>query len=304
MLKENNTPDLVVCGSIALDDIKTPFGEVKCAIGGSAIYASIAASLFAHPGIVSVIGEDFPKKNLKLLKSKGISLEGITLKGKNLRWGCRYEFDMSEAKTLKTELNSLAGYKPEVPLEYQKTKFLFLGNIDPVVQKAVAEKCQNAFVILDTMNYWIKDHNKALRSVIELADVVVLNDAEARQFCSQVNLVKAAKEILRLGPKFVIIKKGEHGALLFSDNEHFSAPGYPLEEVRDPTGAGDSFAGALTGYLAKVGKADFKTIRKGMIYASAVASFCTEEFSIGRLTKLNNLLIEERYEQFKKIREF
>lgn len=301
---QNKKIDLVVCGSIGLDDIKTPFGSVKSVPGGSAIYASLAASCFAGPAIVSVVGKDFSRSYLNRLKKKGIDLEGLSTAQKTFRWKGYYEFDMNEAKTLKTELNSLARYNPTVPESYKDVKFLFLSNIDPEVQIKVAQKCQKAFVVLDTMNFWIQSAKLKLTQAIKMADLVVLNDAEARQYTKEVNLVKAAKKILKMGPKYVVIKKGEHGALLFSDGKHFSAPGYPLETAKDPTGAGDSFAGALTGYLASRGKTDEKTMRKAVIYASAVASYTTEDFSINKLITLNKNKIEERYGIFQEIRRF
>lgn len=296
--------DLVVCGSASLDNIKTPFGEVKSVLGGSAIYASIAASHFARTGMLSIVGKDFNSNALKELERKGIDLTGLSQKGKTFKWGGLYEFDMNEAKTIKTELNALADYKPEVPPEYLSAKYLFLANLDPDTQIEVARLFPKAFIILDTMNYWIQNKRKPLLEAIKAADLFVLNEGEARELCQEVNLVKAAKVILRLGPKYVIIKKGEHGALLFSNNKHFSAAGYPLEDVKDPTGAGDSFAGALSGYLAKHGKKDEKTIRRAIVCASAVASFTTEDFSVKKLIKITNKDIEERYDNFKKIRKF
>lgn len=300
----NKKTDLVVLGTIALDDIKTPFGSVSSVPGGSAAYAAIAASHFAIPGVISIIGKDFPEAQLKKLKGCGINLEGLSKAGKTFRWSGFYEFDMNEAKTLETKLNSIENYTPEIPLSYQSTKFLLLSNIDPEVQIKVAASCLKAFVVLDTMNYWIKHSRKKLIEAMKMADLIVLNDAEARQFSAEINLVKAAKAILSLGPKYVVIKKGEHGALLFTAKSHFSAPGYPLEEAKDPTGAGDSFAGALTGYLAAQGKTDEKTLRKAVIYGSVIASFCTEDFSINKLIKLDKKLIEERYATFQEIRSF
>jgi len=272
--------------------------------GGSATYAAIAASHFAVPGVISIAGKDFPPAQLVKLKSRGINLEGLSKADKTFRWKGYYEFDMNEAKTLETKLNSIENYAPEIPLAYQSTKFLLLSNIDPKVQIKVAASCLKAFVVLDTMNYWIKHSRKKLTEAMKMADLIVLNDAEARQFSVEVNLVKAAKAILRMGPKYVVIKKGEHGALLFSEGKHFSAPAYPLEEAKDPTGAGDSFAGTLTAYLASQGKTDEKTVRKAIISASSVASYCTEDFSINKLIKLNKKLIEERYDIFKEIRKF
>lgn len=302
--KSRPNPELVVCGSISLDSIKTPFGKVASVIGGSAIYASLAASSFSRVGIISVAGKDFPASALDLLKSKKIDLEGLTIKEKTLRWKCLYEFDMSEAITLETELNSLLGYVPNIPDRYTESKIVLLANMDPVIQKLVAKKCNKAFLITDTMNYWIKNRKSELESMIKVSDAIVLNDGEARQFCGKINLIKCAKDLLRIGAKYVIIKKGEHGALLFSKTNHFSAPGYPLEEVRDPTGAGDSFAGALSGYLSQGDEINWKAMCKAVIFGSAVASFCTEDFSVNKLLALNNKIIEERYGEFKKIREF
>jgi ribokinase len=300
----NNKTDLVICGSIGLDDIKTPLGEVTSVPGGSAIYAAIAASHFARPGIVSVVGKDFPQEELANLKGRGIDLEGLTVSGKTFRWGGLYEFDMSEAKTILTELNSMSGYEPKVPISYRDTKFLLLANIDPAVQIIAASACSKAFVVLDTMNYWIKNQKEKLIKAVKMADLVVLNEAEARQFSGEINLIKAAKMILRFGPEYVVIKKGEHGALLFSDGKYFSAPGFPLDEVKDPTGAGDSFAGTLIGYLASTGETSEKNLRKGIIYASTVASYCTEDFSTKKLCELNKKIIEERYAIFQEIRKF
>lgn len=310
-MAKKNTPskngckvDLVVLGSIGLDDVKTPFGHVRSALGGSAIYSSVSASCFAKPGIIGVVGNDFPLKDLKMLHKRTIDTSGLKRSGKTFRWKGFYEFDMNEAKTLKTELNSMANYNPTVPEDIAKTKFLFLGNFDPEAQEKVAKACSKAFIVLDTMNFWIENKRKQLARAIKLADVVVLNEAEAREYCKEVNLIKAAHSILKSGPKYVIIKKGEHGALLFSKNSHFSAPGFPLESLKDPTGAGDSFAGALTGYIASKGKIDEKTMRKAVIFGSVIASFCTEDFSINKLIKLNKKLIEERYAIFQEIRKF
>jgi len=302
--KSGGKVDLVVLGSIGLDDVKTPFGRVKSALGGSAIYSAVAASCFAKPGIIGIVGNDFPSKDLKMLEERKINTSGIEKNGKTFRWEGLYEFNMNEAQTLKTELNSMANYNPSVPEDYTKTKFLFLGNFDPGAQEKVAKTCPGAFIVLDTMNFWIENKRRQLERTMNLADVVVLNDAEAREFCKEVNLVKAAHKILKIGPKYVIIKKGEHGALLFSKNNHFSAPGYPLDSLKDPTGAGDSFAGALTGYLAQANKTDEKTMRKAVIFGSVIASFCTEDFSINKVIKLNKKLIKERYAIFQEIRKF
>jgi ribokinase len=296
--------DLVIYGSIGLDDVKTPFGKVQSALGGSASYSSIAASYFTKAGILAVIGADFPKEFADVFIKKHIDLTGLTIEGKTFRWEGLYEFDMNEAKTMRVELNALANYRPEVPKEYLDAKYLFLANGDPGSQIEVAEQFKKAFIVIDTMNFWIDTKKDTVLNALKYADLVVLNDAEARQLCQETNLVKAAKTILKNGTKYVIIKKGEHGALFFSKNSCFNAPAYPLEDLKDPTGAGDTFAGALIGYLAHIGKTDEKTIRKAVIYGSALASFTAEDFSIRRLVNLTKQQIEKRYDEFKEIRKF
>lgn len=298
------TIDLVVCGTIGLDDIDTPFGSVTQALGGSASYSAIAASYFACPGMVSIAGTDLPTKYLELFRSKRIDLAGVTVTGKNFRWSGSYAFDLAEATTHKTELHGLKTFKPILPASYQATKVLLLANIDPTVQIQVAKQLSNAFTILDTMNFWIERKRSELLRAIKLTNVLVLNDAEARQLCGELNLVKAAKQLLTLGPSSIIIKQGEHGALLVSAHGWFSAPGYPLEVIKDPTGAGDSFAGALAGYLAKRSVFDEITLRKAVIYGSALASFCVEDFSVGGTAQLTKSAMRERYHAFKQLRSF
>lgn len=297
--------DLVIIGSIGLDDIKTPFGKVSSVLGGSIVYASLAASYFSKPGIVGIVGRDMPKNYLKILERKEIDLTGLSFGRKTFRWSGFYEYDMNEAKTLKTQLNSFAHFKPILPTEYLNARYILLGNIDPELQlKVLNQAINNPFVLIDSMNFWIEHKKEALLKVIKKSDLVLLNDGEARQLFETPNLVKAAKKLLDLGPAYVVIKKGEHGALLFSQDNHFSAPGYPLEEVKDPTGAGDSFAGGLIGYLSKSDKIEELTIRKGIIYGSAIASFCAEGLGIENLKNIKLKDIEERYEIFRKIREF
>ncbi|MAG15988.1 sugar kinase [Candidatus Woesearchaeota archaeon] len=294
--------DIVIVGSVALDTVKTPFGEVKEVLGGAATYSSYAASFFSKPGIVAVVGEDFPSEHLDLLKGKEIDLNGVKKEGKTFRWQGRYEYDMNEAKTLKTELNSFENFEPELPEEYKKTKYVFLANINPELQLQVLEQIeQPEIVMLDTMNLWIQTKKEQLLEVIKKVNVLLMNDSEARQLFETPSLVKAASSALKLGPKHVIIKKGEHGALLFTNNSHFNAPGYPLEVIKDPTGCGDSFAGALIGYLAKSG---LDEIRKAIIYGSVVASFNAEDFSLNRLKQISNEDVYSRYKEFEKMREF
>ncbi|MBI2550468.1 sugar kinase [Candidatus Woesearchaeota archaeon] len=302
--------NLVIVGSVALDTVKTPFGQVKDALGGAATYASYSASFFTKPaitGIVGIVGKDFPNQHLQLLQQRSISTEGVKVdnKGKTFRWEGYYEYDMNEAKTVKTELGVFADFKPQLPGSYEDAEYVFLANIDPELQMEVLRQVRKPkLTLLDTMNYWINNKRSQLLEVIKNVDVLLLNDGEARQLFETPSLVKAAAAALKLGPRFIIIKKGEHGALLFSEGSHFSAPGYPLENIRDPTGCGDSFAGALIGYLAKNGTSNEKDIRKAIIYGSVVASFNAEDFSLERLRRLTYAEIEKRYGEFKRIREF
>lgn len=300
-------PNLVIVGSVALDSVKTPFGEVKDALGGAAVYSSYASSFFAQPGIVGVVGSDFPEQHLQLLQQKGIDVSGIEVskKGKTFRWEGYYEYDMNDAKTVRTELGVFASFQPKLPESFRSTDYVFLANIDPELQLKVLQQVKKPkLTLLDTMNYWISNKKRQLLEVVSKVDVLLLNDGEARQLFETPNLVKAAAAALELGPKFVIIKKGEHGALLFSDGNHFSAPSYPLEAIKDPTGCGDSFAGALIGYLAGRDSASEKDIRKAIIYGSVVASFNAEDFSLERMKRLTVGEIEKRYSEFEKIREF
>jgi len=295
--------NLVISGTIGLDDIETPFGKAEGTLGGSGVYAALAASHFTDAGVVSVAGTDLSSKHQKILNR--VDTAGVTKVGKTFHWSGFYEFDMNEAQTRQTDLNSLAGYKPVVPEDYKKAKYLFLANIDPEIQlEVLAQMTSRPFVVLDTMNYWIASKKEILKSVIAKVNILVMNEGEARQFCDTPNLIKAGRQLLDLGPNFVIIKKGEHGALLFGHNAFFSAPGYPLEEVKDPTGCGDSFAGGLIGYLAKTGDTSEANIRKGIIYGSIIASFCAEEFGLNYLNKINTTDIKERYEFCEKIRRF
>jgi len=297
--------DPVIIGSIALDSIETPFGKVENTLGGSATYASIASSFFSKPGILSIIGKDFPKRHIEFLNKRGIDTKGISMGNKTFRWKGFYEFDMNEAKTLKTELNALESYKVEVPKHYKEAEYVFLANIDPELQLDVINNIKNPkLIVMDTMNFWIEHKKKQLLKTIDRADILVLNDGEARQLFNTPNLVKAANSALKMHTKAVIIKKGEHGALLFTDSKHFSAPGYPLEKIKDPTGCGDVFGGGLTGYLAKTRDLDDKNIRKAIIYGSILASYNAEGFGIEKLRTIKHEDINERYKEFEDIREF
>lgn len=288
--------DIVIVGSIALDTIETPFGSVADTLGGAATYSSIAASFFSHPGIVAVVGEDF--NHMDVFHSKGISTTGIEIaKGKTFRWSGYYEFDMNQAHTIETQLNVFENFSPQMPDDYKKVKNLFLANIDPSLQLDVLEQMTPKLVVADTMNYWIKNKREQLLEVIKKSNVFLLNDGEARQLINTTNLITAGKKVLAMGLDAVIIKKGEHGVLLFTDSTTFVLPGYPLENVRDPTGAGDSFAGAFCGYLSKNGFNE-EQLRKAIVYGSAVASFNVEDFSLNRLKNITLRDIEARYKEF------
>ena len=274
-------------------------------MGGSATYASFAASLFSKPALISVVGNDFPKNHIELMKKRKMDVNGLKVTGKTFHWDGFYEYDMNEAKTRKTELNSLEHFKVEVPEKHKKIKYIFLANIDPEQQLETLRQVNKPdFVVLDTMNFWINNKKKYLMEAVKRSDVLLLNDGEARQLFNTVNLVKAASAALKLGPKAVIIKKGEHGALLFTKNKHFSAPGYPLENIKDPTGCGDSFGGAFIGYLAKTKDLNEKNFRKAIVYGSVVASYNAEDFGLNRLKKLRINDIEKRYREMRDIREF
>ncbi|HLC47291.1 MAG TPA: PfkB family carbohydrate kinase [Candidatus Nanoarchaeia archaeon] len=297
--------DTLIIGTIGLDTIETPFGKVEEVLGGSGTYASFAASFFSKPALVSIVGTDFPKHHEAMLIMRGINLSGLQRTGKTFRWEGMYEFDMNEAKTLKTELNSLLDFKPSLPEEFKDIPYLFLANVDPDIQLAILQQMKSRkFTVLDTMNYWISSKKEKLLEVIKNVDLLLLNDGEARQLFGTVNLVHAAKQALALGPQYVIIKKGEHGALLFSDGKHFNAPGYPLEVIKDPTGCGDTFGGSLIGHIARTKDTSENNIRKAIIYGSAIASFNAEGFSLQRLSSLTPEELERRFHEFRTIREF
>jgi len=301
--------DVIFAGTIGLDDIETPFGKVKEVLGGSGVYSAYAASFFAKPGIVSIAGEDLPAEHIRALESRGISLKGVERKGRNFRWEGFYEFDMNEAKTLRTELNVLTEFDPKLPEEYRKARYIFLANVDPDIQLKVLKQIEKPeFVVMDTMNFWIEHKREEIIKVMKKADVIVLNDGEARQLFNTVNLIQAANEALKYAKKAVVIKKGEHGALLFVKEDgkirHFNAPGYPLENVKDPTGCGDSFGGGFIGFIAKTKDHSDANLRKAVIYGSVIASFNAEDFSLNRQKKLTKEEIEKRFSEMKEIREF
>lgn len=297
---------ILVVGSVALDTVKTPFGERKDALGGSATYFSYAASFFTTVRLVGVVGKDFPKEHVELLKSRKIDTAGLEVgNGKTFRWSGKYEFDLNEAQTLDTKLNVFEAFRPKIPDAYKKTPYVFLANINPELQLQVLEQvAKPKLVACDTMNLWIKTKKPALLRLLSKVDILILNDGEARMLTEMPSLVKAAREIASYGPKYVVIKKGEHGSLLLHDGKYFVAPAFPLEEVFDPTGAGDTFAGGFMGYLAKVDKVSESTLRQAMIYGSVMASYNVEEFSLDRLVTLSQKEIETRYKQFQELCRF
>lgn len=297
---------VLVVGTLGIDTVETPFGREDDILGGSATYASLSASFFTQPGIVSVIGSDFPEDYIKLLEKNKINTEGIQkLPGKTFRWTGSYKDDLNMATTIKTELNVLEEFKAIVPKSYRKIKYLLLGNIDPELQlKVIKQMDKPKLIVGDTMNFWIAYKNEELKKTLKYLDILVINDAEARQLANEPNLIKAAGIIRKMGPKILIIKKGEHGALMISEKTHFSASAYPLEEIFDPTGAGDSFAGGLVGYLASTDDISEPNIRRAIIYGSVMASFNVEDFSIRKLLKLKSNDILKRYKSFHKFSNF
>jgi len=301
------TPPVLIVGSMALDSVRTPAGEVQDALGGAADYASIAASFFAPVQLVGVVGDDFPQEHLDFLASRGIDLGGVQIipSGKTFRWAGYYDFDLNVAHTLDTQLNVFADFAPSLPPAFKDAPYVFLANIDPDLQLQVVKQVQKPkLTVCDTMNFWIEGKPDALRALLGHVDIAFMNDAEARQLTGQMSVVKAAKALQKLGPKTVIIKKGEHGALLFHGEEHFAAPSYPLEDIADPTGAGDSFAGGFIGYVASQDDISMATLRKAVVYGSVMASYNVEDFSLNRMRTLTPEDIAARYRAFQEIAHF
>lgn len=298
---------ILVAGSVALDSIQTPFGKKKDILGGSATFFSITASFFNKVNIVAAVGEDFPKKYIALLENRNIGLEGLEIKKgqKTFRWSGKYEYDLNAAHTIATHLNVFKDFDPKVPVSLRRPKVLFLANIDPDLQLNVLKQvARPELVACDSMNYWIETKKKSLMRLLKHVDIFLLNDGEARLLTGEPNLLKAAKKVLSYGPKAVVVKKGEHGVIYFSRMSHFISPAYLLETVRDPTGAGDTFAGGMIGYLSKVKKIDSLAICRGIAYGSILASFTVEDFSVDRLQKISMRNIRRRYEHFKQITRF
>jgi sugar/nucleoside kinase (ribokinase family) len=297
---------ILVVGSVAFDSVETPFGKMDNVLGGSATYFSTSASFFTDVNLVGVVGDDFPKEHMDFLASRNIDLRGLSREqGKTFHWKGRYGYDLNEAQTLETHLNVFETFRPRVPEEYRDAEYLILANIDPELQMEVLSQVRKPRVIAcDTMNFWISSKPEALKKVIERVDFFIINEGEARQLSGEANLVKAARKILGFGAKNLIIKRGEYGVLLFAGDSIFAAPAYPLEEVFDPTGAGDTFAGGFMGYLANTGDLSAEGIRKAIVFGSVMASFNVEDFSLNRLKRLTYEEIEDRYKQFRQMTHF
>lgn len=300
---------LITVGTMAFDAIETPFGKADKIVGGSATYVAYAASNFIKPvQQISIVGYDFPKEEMEELKKRGVQLEGVEIvpDKKSFFWSGRYHEDMNSRDTLVTDLNVLADFNPKVPDSYQGAEFLMLGNLSPNIQLSVIKqlKTRPKLIVMDTMNFWMEIAMDDLKEVLKHVDMLLVNDAEARQLSGQFSLVKAAKTIMAMGPKYLIIKKGEHGALLFDNDSVFFAPALPLEEVFDPTGAGDTFAGGFIGHLAKTGDVSFENMKRAIIVGSAMASFCVEKFGATRLKEINKSDINNRIQEFKDLVSF
>lgn len=299
---------LVIVGTVAFDAIETPFGKTDKILGGAATYIGLAASQFKVDGaIVSIVGGDFPKEDLKMLADKGMDISGLEVveDGKTFFWSGKYHNDMNTRDTLITDLNVLADFNPKVPEAYHDAEVVMLGNLHPLVQLGVIEQMDSPkLIVLDTMNFWMDSALDELKQVIAKVDIITINDEEARQLSGEYSLVKAAHKIMEMGPEYVVIKKGEHGALLFGDDDVFFAPAMPLREVFDPTGAGDTFAGGFAGYLARTGNYSYDNMKNAVINGSALASFCVEKFGPERLLTLTNKDVHQRIQQFKSLTQF
>src|SRR5512145_2420578 len=297
---------LLVVGSVALDTLETPFGRRADVLGGSASYFASCASFFLPTRVVAVVGEDFPAEHVDFLSSRGIDLAGLVRRpGRTFRWSGRYEFDLNTAHTLDTQLNVFADFKPELPEHFRDSAYVFLGNIDPDLQRQVLDQVRAPrFVACDTMNFWISSRRESLLRTLKRVDLLFVNDAEARQLAEEHNVVKAARRILSFGPKAVVVKRGEYGSLFFSGEEVFATCAVPLASVFDPTGAGDSFAGGFMGYLARNGRLDHGSMRRAIVLGSVLASFTVERFSLDRLRDLAPEEIRARYSEARRLAHF
>ncbi len=297
---------ILAVGSVAFDTLKTPFGEVDKILGGALSHFSLAASFFTNVGMVAVVGEDFTDKEREVFEGRSIDLAGLqTAPGKTFRWGAEYGYDLNERTTLFTELNVFENFKPTIPDDYRTSDFVFLGNIHPTLQVDVVGQVKSPKLIAaDTMNYWIEGTPDELRQMLERVDVLLINDSETRQLSEEYNLVRAAEKIHAMGPKTLVVKRGEHGVLLFNESHRFAAPAYPLETVFDPTGAGDTFAGGFLGYLASQESLTDDALRQAIIFGSALGSFCVEDFGTRRLESISRADVDDRYREFKKLTHF
>ena len=298
--------NLLVVGSMAFDTVRTPFGEANDVLGGSATYFSTSASFFTDVDLIAVVGEDFPEEHLAFLRSRGVNLDGLERRdGQTFRWKGEYTYQLNEAHTLETHLNVLETFRPKIPEQYRKPNMLFLGNIDPDLQMDVLQKVTRPSVVAcDTMNFWIDGKREALWQVLEKIDILIINDGEARALGEDPNLVQVAKRILAKGPKHLIIKRGEYGVLMFTGDQVFGAPAFPLEQVKDPTGAGDTFAGGFMGHLASTGDMTDEGLRRAIVFGSVMASFNVEAFSLDRLRHLDRKEIDDRFREFKQLTHF
>jgi sugar/nucleoside kinase (ribokinase family) len=298
--------EILVVGSVAFDTVETPFGQGNEVLGGSATYFATAASFFAGVRLVAVVGEDFPVEHREFLQSRNIDLAGLQVApGRTFRWKGRYGFDLNEAQTLETHLNVFEGFQPKLPESFLDTEIVFLANIDPQLQLEVVRQVKRPRLIAcDTMNFWISGKREELVRTLREVDILVINEGETRQLANEANLVKAARSVLAMGPKTLVVKRGEYGVLVFGEHSIFSAPAYPLEEVFDPTGAGDTFAGGFIGYLAATGDFSEATIRKATVFGSVMASFTVEDFSLDRLRRVTWPEIEDRFRKFQVLTAF
>jgi sugar/nucleoside kinase (ribokinase family) len=296
---------IVVVGSVGLDSVKTPFGAVKKVLGGSASYFSYAAGLFSQVNLIATVGGDFPKKYIKLFNQKNIMLDGLSqASGKTFSWSGQYGWDMADPRTISTELGVFADFRPQLPIQYEKSKYIFLANIDPELQKSILKQVKrkkSKIIGCDTMDFWIKNKRKELLDLLKGIDIFFINESEARQLTQEPNLLKAARAILKFGPKKIFIKRGEHGVLLVSGKHLFTAPAYLMESVVDPTGAGDTFAGGVMGYLAMTKSKTIDALKKAAIYGTIMATFAVEDFSLGSLEKVTSAKVKKRIKKFKKL---
>lgn len=298
-----STSSVLVVGSVALDSVETPFGRIDDAVGGSGTFFSASASHLTRVNLVGVVGGDYPMHQLEPLRARGVDLSGLVrADGESFRWRGRYRHDLNSAETIETRLGVFSQFRPRIPEQFRESPYVFLGNIDPRLQLDVLDQVeQPRLVACDTMNFWIESRRHELVELLRRVDILLVNDAEARQLTEEYNLVRAARWVLARGPRHVVIKKGEHGAYMFSEHEVFFAPAYPLEEVFDPTGAGDSFAGGFVGYLARTGRTDEAAMRRAVVYGSTMGSFAVERFSIDRLLEIHRVDIARRLEEFRRL---